>query len=92
MCIVGSKSVYVPSKSKHNVEEEIQECTGNLFGLDNGNEHVGEGTSEGKEDPHVQAGRDSTRLHSLCPLCVPLKAQGEVPEQEGENPHQLHCS
>jgi hypothetical protein len=34
----------------------LQECTGNLFGLDNGNEHVGEGTSEGKEDPHVQAG------------------------------------
>jgi hypothetical protein len=35
----------ISSKSKHNVEEEIQECTGNLFGLDNGNEHVGEGTS-----------------------------------------------
>lgn len=43
----------LPSKSKHDIEEKVEECTGDLLGLDTGDQHVGECAGESEEDPHV---------------------------------------
>lgn len=44
---------YIPRKSEHDVEEEIQESTGDLLRLNASNEHVSKCTGESEEYPEV---------------------------------------
>jgi len=43
----------LPCKDKHDVEEEVQACAGDLFGLDGSDERVRERARENEEDPEV---------------------------------------